>query len=61
MLAILYQNNATEVVGKMVVRMFKNTEKQKNVLSNHAIVCAFWVLSALAAKGRHKTVILRHF
>jgi hypothetical protein len=52
-LAILYQNNATEVVGKMVVRMFKNSEKQKNVLSNHAIVCAFWVLSALAAKGRH--------
>ena len=54
MLTILYQSNATEVVTKMLIRMVKINEKgkQKIGLSNHSIICSFWILSALAAKGK---------
>jgi hypothetical protein len=52
-LSVLSQNNATEVLAKMLMRVCRSVDKgkQRPVLSTHSVVCTFWILSALAAKG----------
>ena len=44
--------NATEGVGKLLVRIQKMQIMQHQPLADHILVCIFWILSALATKGK---------
>ena len=53
--------NATEGVGKLLVRIQKMQIMQHQPLADHILVCIFWILSALATKGKtecHRLSIL---
>ena len=47
--------NATEAVGKLLVRVHKMQIMQHQPLADHILICMFWILSALATKGK-KTI-----
>ena len=44
--------NATEAVGKLLVRVYKMQIMQHQPLADHILICMFWILSALATKGK---------
>ena len=44
--------NATEAVGKLLVRVHKMQIMQHQPLADHILICMFWILSALATKGK---------
>ena len=44
--------NATEAIGKLLVRVHKMQIMQHQPLADHILICMFWILSALATKGK---------
>ena len=50
--------NATEAVGKLLVRVHRMEVMQHQPLADHILVCIFWILSALATKGNFKCTFL---
>ena len=53
-LSQLLKLNATEAVGKLLVRVHRMQIMQHQPLADHILVCLFWILSALATKGKFK-------
>ena len=53
--------NATEAVGKLLVRVHKMQIMQHQPLADHILICMFWILSALATKGKKILFRLQHF
>ena len=55
-LSALIDCEATDVIAKLLVRVCKTNSQHHHsaTLSDHSFVCCFWILSALATKGKDK-------